>query len=231
MGAEDLLFESLPRDNITKLKITFISNEESKQRFLSMLRTEGGMLSRVRPVWHLAGNAEAADAIQAQGISCAEGHCLCGRYGEGGYVATSAAKSNAYVDVEGTSKERNLFLVLALPEKELVFGERGKRPDRTAVDNLKHPTEYCFVDQARLHCVCRLDYSWIPTGTRTKVNTVPVTRQCKTPRRARPQQNSTAETMRPCRQVDRSSLSVAVKNQTTICGGKYSPLLSCQPRC
>lgn len=229
--AEELLYESLPRDNISKLKITFIQNEESQKRFLSVLRAEGGMLSRVRPVWHLTGRAEAADAIEAQGISCAEENCMCGRYGDGGYVATSAAKANAYVDAEGTSKRRHLFLVLALPEKDLICGERGKRATRTAADNPKHPTEYCFVDQTRLHCVCRLDYSWIATGQRLKMHTTPVTFHCRTPRRSRPKQSITTETIRPQFQVDRTSLSLAAKTQNPGCGGKYAPVLNARPRC
>jgi len=113
----------------------------------------------------------AAAAIETCGIRCDDGHCACGRYGRGGYVATSAAKANAYADSDGAGGWRHLFLVLALPEEDVVKGERGVRPPCTAADLPSHPTEYCFVDEDRLHCVCRMDYQWAPTGRRHKIAT------------------------------------------------------------
>lgn len=168
---ERLLFETLPPENVEVLKITPLHNARSRQLFLNLLHEEGGNVSLVRLAWHLAGNAVAADAIQAEGIRCDTRHCTCGRYGRGGYVATSAAKANAYADSECDSGNRHLFLVLVLPEEEVARGKRGTRPLSTAVDYPGHPTEYCFVDDARLHCVCRVDYLWLPTGRREKVTT------------------------------------------------------------
>merc|ERR1712187_522245 len=65
---------------------------------------------------------------------------------------------------------RNLFLVLTLPDEQLVVGEKGTRPSRTAADLPSHPTELCFVDSNRLYCGCLLKYSWLPTGRRQKVH-------------------------------------------------------------
>lgn len=170
-AAEELLFESMPYENIKNLEVTCLRNDHSRHAFHSALAMEGGKVSRVRLTWHLAGSAAAASAIQKEGISCDGDHCVCGRYGRGGYVATSAAKANAYADSECEDVKRHLFLVLALPEQDITRGESGTRPQSTVADFPNHPTEYCFVDGARLHCVCRLDYSWVPTGRRTKIVT------------------------------------------------------------
>jgi len=107
-------------------------------------------------------------AITEEGICCDEARCACGRYGRGGYVALSAAKANAYADSGGAGGKRHLFMVLALPDEDVVQGERGIRPIRTAADLPSHPTEFCFVDAARLHCLCLLTYNWVPTGRRSK---------------------------------------------------------------
>lgn len=171
LAAQELLFESMPYDNVQNLKITPLSNARSWHAFQSKLTAEGGKVSRMRFTWHLAGSAAAASGIQAEGIRCSGEHCFCGRYGKGGYVATSAAKANAYADSGCEGGERHLFLVLAIPEREVRTGERGVRPQGTVADCAKYPTEYCFIDEARLHCVCRIDYQWVPTGRRTKVAT------------------------------------------------------------
>jgi len=169
--AESQLFESLPTENVQDLNLVALHCNQSREQFLNKRRDEGNDASRIRTAWHLAGSAAAAQAIETGGIRCDDGHCACGRYGRGGYVATSAAKANAYADSDGNGGDRHLFLVLALPGDELVRGERGTRPPCTAADLPSHPTEYCFVDPSRLHCVCRLDYTWVPTGRRPKVTT------------------------------------------------------------
>mmetsp|Transcript_135052 Transcript_135052/g.269498 ORF Transcript_135052/g.269498 Transcript_135052/m.269498 type:complete len:799 (-) Transcript_135052:316-2712(-) len=169
--AEELLFHDLPSENVQALNITVLQDQNSRSAFLAKLQDDGGKISRVRIAWHLAGGAAAAAAIETRGIRCDDGHCACGRYGRGGYVATSAAKANAYADSDGAGGWRHLFLVMALPEEDVVRGERGFRPPCTAADLPSHPTEYCFVDEARLHCVCRMDYQWAPTGRRPKVAT------------------------------------------------------------
>eukprot|EP00746_Dinoflagellata_sp_MGD_P167244 gnl/MRDRNA2_/MRDRNA2_97713_c0_seq1.p1 gnl/MRDRNA2_/MRDRNA2_97713_c0~~gnl/MRDRNA2_/MRDRNA2_97713_c0_seq1.p1 ORF type:complete len:599 (+),score=95.32 gnl/MRDRNA2_/MRDRNA2_97713_c0_seq1:114-1910(+) len=169
--AEDLLFESLPKENVQDLRVVALQNEKSQQAFLNLLRAEGNRMSRIRVAWHLAGSASAAQSIETDGIRCDEDHCHCGRYGRGGYVATSAAKASAYADSNCAGGDRCLFLVLALPDKEVIEGERGTRPARTAADLPSHPTEYCFVDNSRLHCVCRVDFSWASTGMRIKIAT------------------------------------------------------------
>lgn len=165
---QGLLFASLPCENVTDLTITPLSNEVLRQRFLDFIRREGTGVRGVRVVWHLAGSVAAANAIELYGICCAEGHCACGRYGNGGYVASTAAKANAYAAL---ASQRELFAVLALPGPEIVCGVRGKRPSCTAADLPSHPTEYCFVEEERLHCFCRVSYEWVPTGRRSKVAT------------------------------------------------------------
>merc|ERR1719204_2727714 len=75
--AEDLFFDSLPRDNVDDLRLVALSNSRSRDMFMRTLVEEGGDTSRVR---------------------CDEGHCVCGRYGRGGYVATSPSKANVYAD-------------------------------------------------------------------------------------------------------------------------------------
>lgn len=169
--AEKMFFESMPIDNVQDLRCEALDDARSRGAFMRVLAEEGGDLSRIRMAWHLAGSSAAATAIATDGIRCDDGHCMCGRYGRGGYVATNAAKSNAYADSEVNGSVRHLFLVLALPEPQVLPGERGLRPRRTAADLPSHPTEYCFVDPERLHCVCRLTYSWVPTGRRSKVLT------------------------------------------------------------
>eukprot|EP00927_Polykrikos_kofoidii_P071740 TRINITY_DN67970_c0_g1_i1.p1 TRINITY_DN67970_c0_g1~~TRINITY_DN67970_c0_g1_i1.p1 ORF type:complete len:825 (-),score=96.07 TRINITY_DN67970_c0_g1_i1:230-2704(-) len=165
----ELLMEDLPAHNISRLQVTPLENERSKESFLKTLSADGGRWSRVRVTWHLASSVQAALAISREGIRCEEEHCMCGRYGRGGYVACSAAKANAYADSSGEGGQRALFLVLALPDEDVVLGERGSRPPRTAADHPSHPTEYCFVDATRLFCACLLSYSWVPTGRREKV--------------------------------------------------------------
>jgi len=166
---EGLFYESVPRENVRHLRTMALHNMHFRELFLRTLHAEGGDDARVQFGWHLAGSLAAAEAIQIQGIRCDDQHCACGRYGRGGYVATSAAKANVYADSEGAGGERHLFLVLALPGDTIVQGRRGERAECTAADLPSHPTEYCFVDQARLYCACRLDYLWIPTGRRAKV--------------------------------------------------------------
>eukprot|EP00747_Dinoflagellata_sp_TGD_P190638 gnl/TRDRNA2_/TRDRNA2_52719_c0_seq1.p1 gnl/TRDRNA2_/TRDRNA2_52719_c0~~gnl/TRDRNA2_/TRDRNA2_52719_c0_seq1.p1 ORF type:complete len:510 (-),score=67.21 gnl/TRDRNA2_/TRDRNA2_52719_c0_seq1:776-2305(-) len=171
--AEGLLFESLPPENVADLRVTVLQGEQSRLRFLDTLASDGGHHAwpRVKTAWHLAGGRHAVSSILHNGIRCDEEHCACGRYGRGGYVALSAAKANAYADScgeEGT--RRHLFLVFALPEEEIVRGERGVRPPHTAADLPACPTEYCFVDSSRLHCACLLTYRWVPTGRREKVS-------------------------------------------------------------
>lgn len=165
---EGLFFESMPRDNVTCLRVEQLRDEALKRRFLQATAAEGTRWSRTRVSWHLPGGPEAAATIVESGIRCDVEHCACGRYGRGGYVALSAAKANAYAGQEGEDGSRQLFLVLALPDEEVVQGEHGVRPVRTAADNPGYPTEYCFVDAGRLHCACLLTYKWVPTGRREK---------------------------------------------------------------
>lgn len=162
---EDLLYESLPPENIAELTVRPLRNEGSMQRFLHVLHLDGGRWSRVRITWHLAGGVEAAKSIMEVGICCDEAHCSTGRYGRGGYVALTAAKANAYAAGEDL---RRLFVVLSLPEDGVLQGERGTRPSRTAADLPRHPTEFCFVDTSRLHCVCLVTYRWVSTERREK---------------------------------------------------------------
>merc|ERR1712151_710224 len=118
--------------------------------------------------------SHAVESILADGIRCDEETCACGRYGKGGYVAVSAIKANAYADASYEGNEdplRRMFLVLALPDRKIVQGVRGERPIRTAADLPSNPTEYCFVDAARLHCTCMISYRWISTGRREKYAT------------------------------------------------------------
>mmetsp|Transcript_16326 Transcript_16326/g.57018 ORF Transcript_16326/g.57018 Transcript_16326/m.57018 type:complete len:593 (+) Transcript_16326:56-1834(+) len=170
-SAESLLLAGLPPENIQDLRSSVIGDAGLKGNFLAKYQEEGAEPFRISIAWHLAGSAEAADAIEAGGICCDDGHCACGRYGRGGYVATTVAKANAYADSDGFGGDRHMFLVLILPDDTLIRGERGSRPSGTAVDLPSHPTEYCFVDPDRLYCLCRLDYNWVPTGRRPKVNT------------------------------------------------------------
>jgi hypothetical protein len=62
-------------------------------------------------------------------------------------------------------------MVLAFPDEDVLKGERGVRPARTAADLPNHPTEYCFVDSSRLLCVYLITFTWVPTGRREKVVT------------------------------------------------------------
>lgn len=162
-----LFFDSLPRENVSELDVQQIGKEWSKDRFLKAVWEDGVCWSRVRVAWHLC-SLQAMSAITEEGICCDEARCACGRYGRGGYVALSAAKANAYADSGGAGGKRHLFMVLALPDEDVVQGERGIRPIRTAADLPSHPTEFCFVDAARLHCLCLLTYNWVPTGRRSK---------------------------------------------------------------
>jgi len=165
---ESIFFESMPRENVADLVVEQLSNVHSQQRFQEAVRNHGGW-QRVRAAWHFPGSEKAIESILRDGIACDEEHCACGRYGRGGYVALSAAKAHAYADSFGQGGLRHVFLVLALPDVELVAGEKDTRPQRTAADLPSHPTELCFVDPARLHCACLLKYTWLPTGRRQKV--------------------------------------------------------------
>jgi len=165
---ESLFFESMPRDNVAGLRVEQLQDEALKRRFLLATAGEGSRWSRARVSWHLPGGPEAAAAIVESGICCDGDRCACGRYGRGGYVALTAAKANAYSGQDGEDGCRQLFMVLAVPDEEVVQGEHGVRPPRTAADNPGYPTEFCFVDAGRLHCVCLLTYRWVPTGRREK---------------------------------------------------------------
>eukprot|EP00928_Gymnodinium_smaydae_P029892 TRINITY_DN22386_c0_g1_i1.p1 TRINITY_DN22386_c0_g1~~TRINITY_DN22386_c0_g1_i1.p1 ORF type:complete len:783 (+),score=109.83 TRINITY_DN22386_c0_g1_i1:97-2349(+) len=170
--AEELFFESMPRENVDALQVRSVGQEHLRQRFLETVRADGRSgWPRVRVAWHLPGTMGASQAIMENGICCDEEHCACGRYGRGGYVALSAAKANAYADSAGEGGARQLFMVLALPDADVVLGERGVRPAKTAADLPANPTEFCFVDAARLYCVFLLSYVWVPTGRREKVAT------------------------------------------------------------
>jgi len=162
---EDLLFESLPRENVCNLTIKRLQHPSAKQRFRQTVWEDGNKWSRVQATWHLAGNQEAAEAIAMEGIRCDEANCACGRYGLGGYVALSATKANAYADVQ--HDVRHLFCVLALPDQHLEQGRRGVRPTCTAADLPGHPTELCFVDESRLYCAALVTYQWASTGRRS----------------------------------------------------------------
>eukprot|EP00927_Polykrikos_kofoidii_P054356 TRINITY_DN48782_c0_g1_i1.p1 TRINITY_DN48782_c0_g1~~TRINITY_DN48782_c0_g1_i1.p1 ORF type:complete len:569 (+),score=78.88 TRINITY_DN48782_c0_g1_i1:132-1838(+) len=168
----DMFFQSLPRENVADLKILSIQEGSSRRAFLEVVAAGGEhQWSRVKIAWHLS-PLEAVSAILANGICCDEGSACRGRYGRGGYVALTAAKANAYYDKMGLPGGlRNMFLVLALPETDVVKGQRGERPVRTATDCTAVPTEYCFVDPTRLTCACLLTYRWVPTGRREKVAT------------------------------------------------------------
>jgi len=168
---ESLFFETIPRKNVESLEILPLRNERLRCRLLQTVQRDGGVWSRLRIAWHLPGGVNAAEAILHHGIQCDEEHCACGRYGLGGYVALSAAKANAYADSDGAGGCRQLFMVVALPEADIVKGERGIRPARTAADLPSHPTDLCFVDSARLYCTCLLRYNWVPTGRREKIAT------------------------------------------------------------
>lgn len=185
---EEFLFESIPRGNVIGLQVTQLRSEPLRRRFLQGVRADGGRWSRARVAWHFPGSAPALSAIMEHGICCDEDHCACGRYGRGGYVALSAAKANAYAYSDGEGGTRHLFLVLAFPEEDVVQGERGLRPARTAADLPSHPTEYCFVDASRLYCACLLTYHWVPTGRREKVTTT----GCRVSHFVPPRRNNTS---------------------------------------
>merc|ERR1712232_684749 len=186
---ESIFFESMPRENVADLVVEQLSNVKSQQRFQEAVRNHGGW-QRVRAAWHFPGSEKAIESILCDGIACDEEHCACGRYGRGGYVALSAAKAHAYADRFGQGGPRHVFLVLALPDVELIVGEKDTRPQRTAADLPSHPTELCFVDPDRPHCACLLKYTWLPTGRRQKVYAAAprvshfATPQCDDPRPA-----------------------------------------------
>eukprot|EP00929_Paragymnodinium_shiwhaense_P022037 TRINITY_DN14205_c0_g1_i1.p1 TRINITY_DN14205_c0_g1~~TRINITY_DN14205_c0_g1_i1.p1 ORF type:complete len:859 (+),score=148.47 TRINITY_DN14205_c0_g1_i1:51-2627(+) len=209
---EEQLFESLPAENVKQLQIEPIARDESREAFVDAVRRGGGLWSRVRVTWHLAGSSQAAASIVEGGIRCDEENCACGRYGKGGYVALSAAKANAYADSCGLGGSRQLFMVLALPDEEVVLGKKGLRPERTAADLPSHPTEYCFVDASRLHCVFQLSYDWVPTGRREKVTTaVPRVSHVVPTRASSPQTRSPTPRLRLCRGTGPSSGSAAAQ--------------------
>lgn len=160
------LFASLPRDNVVELSVQPVDNVSSQDRFYRCLQDDGASWPRVQVAWHLAGSREASEAIISEGLRCEEAHCKTGRYGRGGYVAVTAAKANAYADDSSGDGMRYLFLLLVLPEKDVLQGERNTRPERTAADLPSHPTEYCFVDSARVHTVCLIRYRWLRTRAR-----------------------------------------------------------------
>jgi hypothetical protein len=181
---EEQLFTSLPRENIANLEVQAVGSERSRRQFIETIqkdsasRSEGSSAAsllaactRVKTAWHLPGSDAAAASIIESGIRCDEDACACGRYGRGGYVALTAAKANAYADASGEGGTRKLFMVFALPDENVVKGERGVRPAQTAADLPSHPTEYCFVNPARLHCVYLITFTWVPTGRREKVVT------------------------------------------------------------
>lgn len=125
-AVEDLFFVSLPRENVRDLQISMLTgNTLSWLAFNEVLQAEDRRMSRVKIAWHLTKDAESAAAIEVEGINCDEGHCSCGRYGRGGYVALSAAKANAY-GWDGEEAERHLFAVLALPDLQLVRGSGAR---------------------------------------------------------------------------------------------------------
>lgn len=157
--AEGWLFESLPPDCVVDLEVEPLRNDASKARFLRTLQDDGAQWSQVQVAWYVAGSQEGADGIIAEGIRCDHEHGSCGPCGHGGNVALTPAEAGG----AGSAGVRRLFLVLALPERDVVQGQRGVRPPRTAVDNPKGPAQYCFADASRLHCACLLKFRWAPT--------------------------------------------------------------------
>merc|ERR1712187_589193 len=70
--AEELFFESLPRENVGALEVDILANENSQRRFLESMKKFGSFWSKVRVTWHLPGSAHAAASIRENGISCDE---------------------------------------------------------------------------------------------------------------------------------------------------------------
>ena len=52
---EEMLFDSLPRQNVAEVEVKKLRNDRSSQMFLRALRDDGGRWPRVRVTWHLAG--------------------------------------------------------------------------------------------------------------------------------------------------------------------------------
>jgi len=99
--------------------------------------------------------AESVEQILREGLDPST--CSTGAYGKGAYVGTHAGVAHQYADPDASGL-RHMCIILVIVSDRFVKGRQGVMPPKTAVDRLVNPTQYCFVDDARLYISHLLTY-------------------------------------------------------------------------
>lgn len=142
-AVEKAFFDSMPRRLVEIEAVEAVVNVKLLQEFLCRVVEEE---SSVEATFH-GTRPEYVESIMQEGLltDC----CSTSNYGLGAYVGTHAGIAHLYTDPDVTGR-RFMGVVLVVVGRTVVKGKRGRRHQTTSMDNLVNPTQYCFVDKARL---------------------------------------------------------------------------------
>lgn len=140
---EELFFDSMPKEFVLIETVEQVINPRLLRRFLKCVQAEPGS---VEATFH-GTPAKFAECILRDGLL--KDLNTTAAYGRGAYVGAHAGVAHQYADPDANGL-RCMCVVLASTGKQIRKGEMGKEQRVTAVDRLVNPTQYCFVDEARL---------------------------------------------------------------------------------
>lgn len=140
-----LFFDSMPEAFVKIESIQQLIHPDILRRFLRTVAAENNC---VEATFHGA-RAECIDGIIKEGMNTEA--CQMGAYGYGAYVGTHAGIAHQYATPDKTGL-RHMCLMLVVVGSNVVLGKAGQRSPRsvTAMDSMRNPTQYCFVDDERL---------------------------------------------------------------------------------
>lgn len=142
---KQLFYDSMPRSAVVIDNVLQVAAPKLTERFLAKIAEEH---SSVEVTFH--GTAERfVRSIVESGLSVDSTSTRGKLYGVGAYVGTHAGLAHKYTGLGGKKQPRHMFCVL-VDTGRVAQGERERRHDRTTVDQLWNPTQYCLVDQDRL---------------------------------------------------------------------------------
>eukprot|EP00747_Dinoflagellata_sp_TGD_P223659 gnl/TRDRNA2_/TRDRNA2_95291_c0_seq1.p1 gnl/TRDRNA2_/TRDRNA2_95291_c0~~gnl/TRDRNA2_/TRDRNA2_95291_c0_seq1.p1 ORF type:complete len:469 (-),score=79.36 gnl/TRDRNA2_/TRDRNA2_95291_c0_seq1:38-1378(-) len=137
-------FDSMPEKYVEIRSIQQVMERSLLKKFLKRV---ADARSSVETTWH-GTRAEHVESILKNGLIPAL--CSTGAYGKGSYVGTHAGVAHQYADPDGEGWRHMLVLLVAVGN-HVVKGHQGEQAAVTAMDRLRNPTQYCFVDEDRLY--------------------------------------------------------------------------------
>jgi len=154
---ERIFFDSMPDRCVVISSIEEVVRPVLLKRFLKQMAASQ---SSIEVTFHGTRKEHVADILERGLVPSL---CTTGAYGRGAYVGTHAGVAHQYADPDACG-QRHMCVVLAVVGNQLVKGHEGEQATVTAADQVQNPTQYCFVDGARLFVSHVINYTVTNVG-------------------------------------------------------------------